>query len=216
MSKKEFNYYEGYPERYLEDTNRDLYRTIGICVPFVLLAGSAVLFCILVLLGGWNFTSALGLMVSGGLLILISWGFIRSLRDCYNIGIIPYFKKRVGDIDTFSNGHAVAKNCRQLDRIAFEKIVSPISKFGFNDDFSGEKVQWHNPEKGLETITLLLREIRRHPKTLDNAKAVISDLERIEDALKKAKARGILFSLLLRSGDTTSGMEMDQRKGSFF
>jgi hypothetical protein len=216
MSKNEIDYYKDYPGKFAENLYGELSWSIVCFVPFLLMSGSAALLCVLVLLGGWSLASGLGLIVSGGLLILITRGFIGSLRGCFAVAIVPYFKEEVGGIDTFLSGQAVAENCRQLDLIALENNVAPISAFGFNDDFRGEEVQWHDPENSLETITTLLGVIRRNPKIVKYAKAIISDLERTEDALRKARSRDIPFCFILRTGSGTNAMEMEQRTGSFF
>jgi hypothetical protein len=48
--------------------------------------------------------------------------------------IVPYFRQRLGDIDTFTRGHAIARSCQVLDDLAIQSGITPISAFGFNDD----------------------------------------------------------------------------------
>ena len=91
-----------------------------------------------------------------------------------------------------------------------------MSAFGFNDDLAGESLIWHEPEAGLRTISGLVSVLRQGSDRSHIDKQLIEELTAIEEALRKASDRGVLFCLLLRVGDGTSGREWEQRQGSCF
>jgi hypothetical protein len=192
--------------------------TIIIFLPFLCLSG----------LGSWRYlflfsderkiTDGLALMVCIVFFVLFLYTFILNILDRLTARIVPYFKERTQESDTFFKGQTIAKNCRKLDEIAMKINICPISEFGFNDDLDGEQVKWHDPKKGLETISGLLNQIRQNPTLVKEASSVISDLGRVEIALKNAASKSIPFCFLLREGSEyydVSQAEKNRRKGSF-
>jgi len=111
--------------------------------------------------------------------------------------------EKLGDIDTFLHGYAVARNCQVLDNMAAQLNLRELSDFGFNDDFRGERPTWHPPEAGLPTITGLRQSISRkgagEENSLDKLEEVIADLERIDTALCKARDKNVPFCFILRN-----------------
>jgi hypothetical protein len=76
----------------------------------------------------------------------------------------------------------------------------------------GEKLQWFPPEEALKSVDRLLQ-----PDTQTSlVPAVISDLTCVRDALRSACSKSTKFCFLIREGSSTSGLEMERRKGSFF
>lgn len=132
------------------------------------------------------------------------------------VAIYPYFETRVGGICTFASGYEIARHFRDLDQIVVDRGGIPLSRFGFNDDMSGEKVEWHDAASGLSTCILLLEEIEKHADRFSNHKKLRLELERMCHALQQASERGIRFSLLLRHGDATNAQEWDLRQGTAF
>ncbi len=127
---------------------------------------------------------------------------------------MPYFQRRVGGIDTFLAGRSLARTLAQLDTVASDLRVSPLSSFGFNDDLRNEPLRWHPPQEGLGTVTTLLHHLTEHPAAA--AEPIVEDLRKWQSALEKAVAADIPFCVLLLHGNTTSGHEWDVRKGSAF
>ena len=103
-----------------------------------------------------------------------------------------------------------------LDQVAVEQDVTRLSDFGYNDDFCGEIVEWHEPANGLETVCVLLNEIESHPERVCGDSNLIDDLQKLAHALRRASDQGIRFSLLLRHGNSTSALEWERRIGTAF
>lgn len=131
-------------------------------------------------------------------LALVDW-----LRHAF---VVPYFGSRVGEIETYTHGGAIARRVGELDELAGALGVRPLSVFGWNDDFAGEPLVWHESAEGLVTVEALLDHLRA--EGADEA-PIIDDLERIAHALARAAEKEIRFCLLLRHGTTTSGHEWD-------
>ena len=200
-----------YPDRHwrvVRETWRAVLKSLAVTgVIAALLTSAAILW------DGWAFVAA----VADAIFLLVCWGSICSVVDVTRYATIhPYFEKSVGEIDTFASGYEVARRCLQLDQIATEHAVIPLSRFGFNDDMCGEHVEWHDAAAGLATFRLLAEEIERHPDRFARHKKLAAELNAICHALQRASEQGIRFSLLLRHNSGTNAMEWEQRKGSAF
>ena len=172
---------------------------------------------------GFLVATVLGLWLGMSLVAAIGGAFF-ALHLCWIYGglragsiirILPYFDKAVPEADTFTHGRALARNSRQLDALAEANGWPPLSAFGFNDDLLGEKVIWHPPSQGLQTVRGLLDHLTGHPEDCTEPLRVLSDLEVVRDALAAAEKRGAQFCFLLRTGDSWSGQEMEMRHGYF-
>lgn len=156
--------------------------------------------------------------VLGALFIL--FGLIGSFGSIYDteryVQIIPYFQRHLGGIDTFLAGQTLVRYLNQLDCIAANQCVHPISSFGFADDLLGEQVVWHEPMDGLQSIGAIQSALNQSniPDTIKSA--LHSDLAKWQHALEHAAAEHVLFCVLLRHGNTTSAHEWDVRQGSAF
>src|SRR5262249_30243996 len=190
-------YHHGYPGRHRRGIASGISWAIGCSSPFLLLAGSGTLFYGLAFLYDSSILSALGFLVCGSFLVLFLWGLVSGIVDSFKARIVPYFRQYLGDIDTFSSGQALARNCRQLDQLAGDLHLTPLSGFGFNDDQLGEQVVWYDPREGLETITGLLGKVREYPDAVADAPAVAAELEKVAAALRKAQEKGVSFSFIL-------------------
>ena len=134
----------------------------------------------------------------------------------FGSSICPYFEREVGDIHTFGHGQILVRRHRELDALADRLGVAPFATFGFADDLAGRPVVWHDPATGLATFEALLGALADPACAIARKKPIVADLERIVDALKKARARGIRFSLDYRDGNGTSAQEWQVRKGTAF
>ncbi|HEY3997735.1 MAG TPA: hypothetical protein VGO93_02640 [Candidatus Xenobia bacterium] len=138
-----------------------------------------------------HLTALFGLIVAQLLLV----GAVSSFRSPA-VRIIPVFDRpRPGDSPAYLSGHALARRSQQLDALAEELGLAPLSTFGFGDPFQGETLAWHRPWECLDTICALLQ----HPVPAD----VKADLERLARALSHAREEGCDFALLLEYGDVT-------------
>ena len=116
---------------------------------------------------------------------------------------------------SFLGGKALARNCIDLDTLAREVGLEPLSRFGFADDLGGGQVTWYSPARGLRTVSGLLMALRQDPTLLREAEAVIAELFLVEANLRDAVRHQAPYCLLLRYGSVTSGHEMDVRQGYF-
>jgi hypothetical protein len=214
----DLKYHHGYPGRHRRGIVAGLSWAVGCSAPFLLLAGAGALFHGLNFLYDKSFPSALGFLVCAGFLVFFLCGLAAGVVDSFKARIVPYFRQHLGDIDTFSGGAALARNCRRLDQLAGELHLTPLSAFGFNDDLLREQVVWHDPGLGLETVAGLLAKVREQPDAVADARAVAADLEKVAAALRQAREKGVSFCLILRAGMDRfiSPMEMDARQGKFW
>jgi len=207
VTKSRFSYWRGYPERF-RDVLREEGKRAAIAVGLlVVLPGGGAL--------AWFLGSAwLPLKILFGLLLLAIAGFgaflcTRTIRALVFVRIVPYFEKSLGDAQPFAAGVELARRAERLDRLATEAGATPLSNFGFNDDFVGQAVTWHEPALALATIRAVL------PKVAETELALRRDLELLSEALNRAAARRIRFALLLRTTHAVSDAEKEKRLGSF-
>jgi hypothetical protein len=130
-----------------------------------------------------------------------------------DVAVVPYFTRCVGGIDTFVRGKSLARRLNEVDEQARALGLIPLSDFGWNDDLSGEPLVWREPADCLTTVDALLMHYRDDQAT---ESGLIDDLMSLAYALESARAQTILFCLLLRHGDVTSGHEWDCRQGTCF
>lgn len=97
-------------------------------------------------------------------------GTLMALLEGDTVAIMPYFRKsgpgeeKNGiEGDTFLHGKALARNCLYLDRIAQIEQVETLSSFGFYDDLRGKYPVWLPAERGLATVSRLLRFLENQP-----------------------------------------------------
>lgn len=122
--------------------------------------------------------------------------------------VVPYFPK--GELhveaDTQFRGHALARRFQFLEERSLELGVEPLSHFGWADDLGGQQLVWHDAARGLVTVAALLELPALEPELQD-------DLTRLRAALTSAQEVNAPFCLLLLHGQSTSGWEMDTRRG---
>lgn len=98
------------------------------------------------LLVGTMFWSVWPILTAFAFAIFLLFGVIGGIGGLYetfrHIRNIPYFQRSLGAVDTFLIGKALARSLKQLDAVAMEQGVQPISAFGFNDDLRGEALVW--------------------------------------------------------------------------
>ncbi len=148
------------------------------------------------------------LLGQGAMIALLALYFAAAILYDPPYGIAPYFDRRVGDLHTYGHGATISRLCPELDRLAGENGVRTVSSFGFDDEWRGEAMTWHDPADGLRTFETIRR-------CLPEPGPLSAELDLVIDALRKAEAKGARFCLLITDG-FTNGMEHEQRKGSFF
>ena len=191
----------------------------GCGVVWLVGSGTVVMVNLTALVAGWKFQMGIGWLdwVGAGVAVifflLIVAAVRAGIRDQFQVAVLPYFERQVGDIDTFLAGEALIWHSRELDEVAARCGVTPLSAFASGDDLiRGEQVCWFEAAEGLRTTERLLE-----PDVAGTLPAgVVTDLERLRDALRRASAQGIRFGLLVREGSYASGHEMSLRRGSFF
>ena len=197
----------GYPPRYFEQ--RAGFGKIFVCV---------VLFFGMFAAGfGWALRQdhhSVPTWVGLGLALVVLFGVVSGqLADRYAVRIIPYYDKKLPGAQTYLGGQALARNCLHLDRLAAERGLQSISEFGFNDPLMGETVIWHDPADGFVTISGLRAAVTAQPKAVDDAAAVMVELEKIQAAFEKACVEKVRFAFLLELGHSTSGRVWELRQG---
>jgi hypothetical protein len=171
--------------------------------------GAAV--CVLALLRG-NGDVRLA-SISSIIFVIVAWLSWRRILDQTCVRLVPYFEKKVGNINTWLSGKSLLLQSRRLDEMALQLGVHPLSEFASGDDMiPSEDLKWFAPQEALKTIERLLEPEAAKSLPQD----VISELSQVREALDIAHSRNIRFCFLLREGLSASGAEMEQRKGSFF
>lgn len=231
-SAPRFEYFRGYPGRFRRD-RRDSIRGALIWPGVFFLASltgvAASTFTVstyaLQSLSDPHFSQDVSRDLLGGICFLVplsllagfsGWGVWANLHPEKETTIVPYFQKQLGEIHTFAQGHAIAKNCQKLDELALRAEFTPLSAFGFNDDLAGEELTWHAAQQGLATITGLLLALRQSSQRCAQHEQLLNELTAVQHALQRASDQGVPFCLLLRTTGFTSGQEWEVRKGSCF
>ncbi len=231
-TKTEPQYYRGFPGRLRRQVERGLvghalmfsFRLASLA--FVLSFGAVTVLCLYSFVEQKRLSSLAVAAVTGVIFVWLLKGLLEGwLGPRPEPRILPCFQKisgveRLGGIDTYVHGYAIARNCQALDTLADELNLQLLSEFGFNDDHLGEEPTWHPAEAGLSTITGLLQELRREDvsweTSLDKPEEVIADLKRIEVALSLARDKNVPFCFILLVRDFTNALEHERRLGTFF
>jgi hypothetical protein len=147
----------GFPTRHHDEIRRaDRYAMVAI--------GGTAMLSVLLLLGTmyWHVPPALA---ACAVAVFLVFGLLGGLSGVYDtrrhVRVIPYFRRSVGGIDTYTAGQSLARYLSQLDAVANANGVTPLSAFGFNDDLRGEPLTWHIPADGLQTVTTILKSLEQ-------------------------------------------------------
>jgi hypothetical protein len=135
--------------------------------------------------------------------------------------IVPYFARQIGEYGgkssrAFVRGCGLYREIVALENLAGTLGVTPLSTFGFADDYYGQEVRWHAASEGVKTVEALRPALGgRSPAELDAAQ----DLEALASVLRLAADDGVDFCLALRirrkdSLQVVSSME--RRQGRFW
>jgi|SRR3954463_4176719 hypothetical protein len=152
-----------------------------------------------------------GLFTSTFLVMMVST--VWSTVDQFRVRVIPYYERKLGDVDTWPTGKSLLAHSRDLDELTRFLGLPALSEFVSGDDLvQGEQLAFFPAEKALPTVEkLILRS-----KASRFSKELLSDLISLRDALKVAAVRNVRFCLLLREGSGVNAQEMALRQGSFF
>lgn len=138
------------------------------------------------------------------------------IEDLNYVEIYPYFEKGVGNIHTFASGSSIARRINLLDKLAEEANLSIMSSFGYKDSWKNKKLNWYNANDVLPTIKALIDIISKKPDAIDDSANIKIELEKIYDAITKAKELDIKFCFVMNFIGYTNSMEHEKREGSFF
>jgi len=133
--------------------------------------------------------------------------------------IVPYFARKLGDYGgansaAFKRGRALYLEIDVLEKFAAASNVTPLSAFGFADDYYEQQVQWHGADDGLRSVTALRRGLAAQTES-----ELAHDLAALEAALRIAAEQGVEFCLLLRrlKKDSRQAVEAGElRSGRFW
>src|SRR5579872_3024421 len=147
------------------------------------------------------------------ILLVTQVSVVQPVRDWRYPGrVVPYFKRCVPHPDrkaaafnpnTFGIGLAVAARWQQLDVLALQRGLLPLSKFGFADDLLGELLTWHDAAKAIDTLKGLIAGMGEAAATwpCDEKDAVLAELCAWHNALLVAEERGVPFCFVVRMRD---------------
>ena len=133
--------------------------------------------------------------------------------------IVPCFARKLGhyggaNSTAFSRGRALYLEIDTLEKLAAASSVTPLSTFGFADDYYGQQVQWHGADEGLRTVAALRQGFASQAES-----ELAHDLAALEGALRIAAEQGVEFCLVLRRSRKDSlqtAESMEERSGRFW
>jgi hypothetical protein len=200
---------ENYPAEYVRERQQSRIKTLW----WLTLAGifTALLMFYTLTTNHFDFQNLLFLTNFG--LSFVGW--IAYLNHSpAEVRLAPYFEDPISGQVHWSG--PLARHCAQLDEIALQAQVMPLSAFGFADDWPGQKqvVTFYPPELGLETIAKLREKLTDDPILSPEAETLQEDLSQLEERLQQAHRSGTRFCFILH-GNGTNLMEWEQRKGFF-
>jgi len=148
----------------------------------------------------------------------IPFAVIKSaIVDIHKGRLYPYYDKPLPKAGTYWSGQSLYRNLVYLDQLAISNGIKSLSSFGFPDGVRGEWIVWHEAALGVQTVEGLLKAVLDHPDTVDDSNEVLSDLEIIHNAFKRAKEIGVRFSFLIEylHGDNHISWQMrwNRRRG---
>jgi hypothetical protein len=204
----------GYPDRHWWFVRRAFRRVVR--TELVLLAAVSGATVVATRSHGWLADRAdFAVAVAAAVFVYYQLVRVAGLNDVLrHASVMLYFHTRVGDITMYGPGESLARHIDELDELARAHAVTPLSKFGWNDDLEGEQVAWHDSADGLKTVNSLLIALEQEETWWDDQVETIADLKALAHGLERADAKGISFSLLLRHSTVTSGVEWDAREGT--
>ncbi len=180
-------------------------------IPTTFFALCALLFSVALQQGAGGVCSWIGFGFAGFLAFFAARALVRAHRITPRI--FPYFDKRGVEANTVLFGHALARNCLRLDALAEERGRPALSALGVEDPAWGEPRVWHDATDGLLTTRALLDAVAARHDAVDDAEAVLEELERVHAALESARGANARFALHLCLVDSYSPTEWEARKG---
>lgn len=142
--------------------------------------------------------------------------------------VVPYFSNKYFTADdvtrktsdesqaAFNSGYRIAADLPELDALAHELNIAPLSSFGFGDDLLGQRPEWCDLNEGIRTVTALITAAMNGDTHLSSS--TVSELQTLLAALSTAKETQSSFALVVRYGrdDFISGAEMNKREGTYW
>jgi hypothetical protein len=134
--------------------------------------------------------------------------------------IVPCFSRQIEEYGgrtsaAFPRGRGLYREIVTLEALADTLGVTPLSTFGFTDDYYGQEVRWHPASEGVKTAGALRESLDAR---LLADRDVTRDLEALGSVLAIAAGQGVDFALTLRlqkdSLQVVSSWE--QRQGRFW
>jgi hypothetical protein len=96
--------------------------------------------------------------------------------------------------DPFVNGKALAKEAGRVNELTERLGINPIDEFvEVDDELFGESADplWFEPQTGIEWAHALVERLRADAGPVEDAAAVVSDLEECLAVWKRAKEAGV-------------------------
>jgi hypothetical protein len=165
-------------------------------------------------------------------LALYLWFVVRTIRHYAHmqLRVVPYFERKQFRSEdpsrpvaeesrrAFRGGAGIASDLRQLDELAQQSGVTPLSHFGFGDDLFHQPPQWTDITEGKRTLDALIAKTGDPEIARSLRSSTVADLQALSIALDQVHSTQQRFAFLLRYGsdDFISGVEMERRVGSFW
>jgi hypothetical protein len=150
--------------------------------------------------------------ISVGMTILILWFVKGTYRPGPTLSprVIAMYRPAVANSGTFSRGYAVAENFDELERVAEELGVPPLSTFGFAEAIHGETTQWSSAAQVVPT----LRALQQHLADTGEKPDLFFDIEALLGAALRSEQEGGEVALLVRCSNVTSTLQWNRNGGS--
>lgn len=133
--------------------------------------------------------------------------------------VVPYFSREIEPYGgksaaAFQRGHAIFREITGLDRLAGKLGLTPLSAFGFADDYYEQEVRWHAAADGLRSVDAL-----RSDDYVMGRPELSANLDALATALRAAAENDVQFALVLRrfTKDNLQGVSTrETRQGRFW
>ena len=146
--------------------------------------------------------------------LLFLSGQIANFRESWEVRVVPYYERPVGDIDTLMSGEAYVRHSRIVDERAVRHGVRPLSEFLSPNELGmgpGDRPTFFDAAGGRGTVDRL----PEPDIAADLPPEVIADLRRWQTALTRASDQDIRFCLNLRTWSGLMQGEEERLHGSF-
>ncbi|GEM_PF-6679210 len=212
-------YYNNYPYCHKSEMRKNIIYSAIFYMPFYGLSVFGLIFHFLSFLSERNIWNLAGILILGTSSVYFIRSFVMSLVDSTKGRIVLYFdnyrpKENDGEW-AYLYGSELAKNLKFIDSYLKNKGKTPLSDFGFHDDYWDGQNEWKQPEEMLDSLLCVKEGISS--KGLPSSPALEKEVLVYINKLERAKVEQFQCRLIYRNGTDTAitPMYMEQREGRF-